>query len=240
MISDLSAEQFLLCLRCFISLYGAPKRIHSDNASQFKLAKKSIDKIWNEVQSDTDVHNYVAEQGIDWHFIPAHAPWMGGFYERLIALVKRSLKRTLGKSCLTHDQLVTVVSEITAILNTRPLVYLTDDINSGAALTPQCFLRMKLDQKTGTPDSPFTSDENDPDYVQNQSSEDTLLQTWKDCQIHLSHFWKTWTDDYLLSLRERHRNSNLRSGRIKAHNQITINDVVLIHDTLPRRYLETC
>jgi len=233
-ISDLSAEQFLLCLRRFISLYGAPKRIHSDNASQFKLAKKSIDKIWNEVQSDTDVHNYVAEQGIDWHFIPAHAPWMGGFYERLIALVKRSLKRTLGKSCLTHDQLVTVVSEITAILNTRPLVYLTDDINSGAALTPQCFLRMKLDQKTGTPDSPFTSDENDPDYVQNQSSEDTLLQTWKDCQIHLSHFWKTWTDDYLLSLRERHRNPNLRSGRIKTHNQIAINDVVLIHDTLPR------
>jgi len=78
MISDLSAEQFLLCLRCFISLYGAPKRIHSDNASQFKLAKKYIDKLWNEVQSDTDVHNYVAELGIQWHFIPARTRPMDG------------------------------------------------------------------------------------------------------------------------------------------------------------------
>ena len=45
------------------------------------------------------------------------APWWGGFFERLIGSVKLCLKKTLGKAYLTYDELVTVIMEIEAVLN---------------------------------------------------------------------------------------------------------------------------
>ncbi|XP_020914628.1 uncharacterized protein LOC110252203 [Exaiptasia diaphana] len=233
-IRDLSTEQFLLCLRRFISLYGTPTRIYSDNASQLKLADKCTAKIRNDVKSCDDVQNYIAEQSIHWHFITENAPWMGGFYERLVALVKKALKRTLERSCITYDQFNTTVAEISAILNTHPLVYMTDYLNSGTVLTPQCFLRLKEDVKTGIPDALPSYDSKDPDFVINQTSEETLLQTWVHCQEHLKYFWRIWTDEYVLSLREKHRSPNLPKKHKRVHPQINVNDAVLIHDSLPR------
>ena len=159
---------------------------------------------------------------------------MGGFYERLVALVKKVLKRTLGRSCITYDQLVTTVAEISAILNTRPLVYISDDISSGTVLTPQCFFRLKEDVKTGIPDALPSHEPKDPDFVLKHSSDEALLQTWTHCQEHLKYFRRIWTDDYLLSLREKHRNPNLPKKPRRVHPQIEVNDVVLIHDSLPR------
>ena len=67
---------------------------------------------------------------------------MGGFYERLIDLVKRSLRKAIGKLCLTDNQLLTVLKETEAIINSRPRVYVGDDINSGTPLTPAHFLSL--------------------------------------------------------------------------------------------------
>ena len=41
-----------------------------------------------------DVQSYVSRSGLKWIFIVAMAPWMGGFYERLVELVKRALRKT--------------------------------------------------------------------------------------------------------------------------------------------------
>ena len=66
---------------------------------------------------------------------------MGGFYERLVGLVKRLLPKSIGKLCLTNEQLLTVLKESEAIVNSRPLVYIGEDINSGTTLTPAHFYR---------------------------------------------------------------------------------------------------
>ena len=50
------------------------------------------------------------------------APWMGGFYERLVGTVKGALKKSIGKICLTEKKLETFLAEAEAI-NSRPLVY---------------------------------------------------------------------------------------------------------------------
>lgn len=60
------------------------------------------------------------------------------------------------------------------------------------------------------------------------------MQTLKESQVHLNHFWKTWSEDYLLSLRERHRTPKLKTGRVTSEETISTGDVVLLHETLPR------
>ena len=46
---------------------------------------------------------------IKWNFIVEMAPWMGGFYERLVGLVKKALRKTLGRKLLTLIQLQTLL-----------------------------------------------------------------------------------------------------------------------------------
>jgi hypothetical protein len=140
LVQDLSTTAFLNCLRRFISTRGTPKKIISDNAMQFQLASKTLNLVWSDIIVDNDVQSYCATHGIKWCFIVELAPWMGGFYERLIGLVKRSLRKTIGRRILTGDQLQTVIKESEAVVNSRPLVYVNDNINSSLVITPSSFL----------------------------------------------------------------------------------------------------
>ena len=63
---------------------------------------------------------------------------MGGFYERLVGLVKRSLRKSVGRNLLIDTQLETL-KEIEAVVYSRPLVYVGDDIDSSIVLTPGHF-----------------------------------------------------------------------------------------------------
>jgi hypothetical protein len=65
---------------------------------------------------------------------------MRGFYERLIALVNRSIKKAIGRQLLTLVQLQTLVKEKEAVLNSMPLVYVRDGINSTIPITSDYFL----------------------------------------------------------------------------------------------------
>ena len=90
-VRDMTAEQFLLCLRRFIATRGKPKQIISDNASQFKVVKSTVEKAWQLSTTSPATQSYLANEGIKGSFIIELAPWMGGFYERLIGVVKQSL-----------------------------------------------------------------------------------------------------------------------------------------------------
>ena len=106
----MSAEQLLLCLRRFIARRGQPTKIVCDNASQFKLAKSTLDEAWQKCLCDPDVLSYTADKSISWQFIIEMAPWMGGLYERLVGLVKRKIQKVFGKLSFTYDQLLTINS----------------------------------------------------------------------------------------------------------------------------------
>ena len=80
--------------------WGKPKQLISYNASQFKLASSVLEETWSATVGDSDVQSYVANEGIEWQFIVELAPWMGGFYERLIGVVKRCLRKTIGNCVL--------------------------------------------------------------------------------------------------------------------------------------------
>ena len=74
---------------------GHPCRIISDNAKQFKSARKVLSKAHQEAILSDKVQDYVTGHGIQWTLIVELAPWMGGFYERLVRITKRALRKTL-------------------------------------------------------------------------------------------------------------------------------------------------
>ena len=228
LIHDLSAEEFLQCLRRFIARRGKPVEIISDNAPQFKVAKTLLDRLWFQALSDVSVQSYISKEGINWKFIVQLAPWMGGFYERLVGLVKLALRKSLSRSCLTATQLYTILTEVEAVLNSRPLVYVGSDIESGLSLTPSHFLL--VNPKTGVP---VLDTESDPEYLQKITLKENLITKWRNLQTYLHHFWKTWSGEYLLSLRERYQ-SNLKKNRPSFKMTPHIGDVVLIKEDLPR------
>ena len=230
LVVDITAELFLMCLRRFIARRGKPSEITSDNSPHMKLTNKALNEMWKEnVLEDPEVQSYIANEGIKWKFITEYAPWMGGFYERLVQSVKKAIKRAVGKGSLTYTQLETLITEIEAVVNTRPLSYVGDEADMGHVLTPNHFL--SLNQNPGMKEIDISTC--DPEFQVRVNSVSQLLETWKRGQNLLNNFWVCWKNDYLYSLRERYQNQ-IRTGRIQSRDMIKLGDVVLLKD----KYLE--
>ena len=169
-----------------------PKKIHChtwktelDNASHFKVVKSTVEEAWRLSTTNLNTQSYLANEGLKWSFVNELAPWMGGFYDRLIGLVKQSLQKSIGKICLTMVQLETVVKEIKAVINSQPLVYVGADFSSGFTLIPRDFLN--LNPKTGVP-SLAEDQQQDPNFLSELSSSPKLLDMWHKGQKHLDMF----------------------------------------------------
>ena len=79
----------------------------------------------------------MANNGVKWKFIVERAAWRGGFWERLIQTVTCTLKKVIGRSCLSFEELNTVLVEVEGIVNARPLMYVYDDLDGiNFTLTP--------------------------------------------------------------------------------------------------------
>ena len=74
--------------------------------------------------------------GVQWKLIPKRAPWYGGFWECLIDLTKTALRKVLWKALVTLLVLQTLIVEIEAVLNYRPLTYVSSDISNLEPLIP--------------------------------------------------------------------------------------------------------
>ena len=66
LMQDMTTEQFLLGLRRFVAHHRSPRSIISGNASQFKLAADTIDKIWGQILTEPDVISYSVTERIRW------------------------------------------------------------------------------------------------------------------------------------------------------------------------------
>lgn len=129
----------------------------------------------------------------------AKAPWWGGFFSERLAKVKTCLKKTLGKSRLTFDELATVLVEVEAVLNSRPLTYLySDDIEE--PLTPPHLMIVR--QLLTLPVGPVQLD--NPDYGDHK----TVSKRSRYLANGIQHFWQRWKHEYLVDLREFHRSKS--------------------------------
>ncbi|KHN78366.1 hypothetical protein Tcan_00047, partial [Toxocara canis] len=135
---------------------------------------------------------------ITWRFITPFAPWQGGVYERLVGLTKTAFRKAVGRRLLNEEEFKTLVIECEAIVNSRPLTYVDSAI--GNILRPIDFLRPQAIIAVREPSS-----DSDKDAAYRADSRGRLLELWKTTVSSLDRFWKIWTHEYLVSLRERHR-----------------------------------
>ena len=118
----------------------------------------------------------------------------GGIFERMIKSAKRCLKKSIGKNCLTHDELLTLVTEVEAVLNSRPLTYVSSE-DTTEPLTPSHLL---VGYRILTLPDPTIPD--DSDYTP-----ENLTRRMSHLAKTLGRFWKRWKREYLLEFREFHR-----------------------------------
>jgi hypothetical protein len=94
LVSDLTTEAFMAALRRFVSRRGRPFSIHSDKRTNFVGAKNELHKVLHDVQLKDAVYSFTSSEGIDWKFIPPHAPHFGGLFDSRALL--RIFLRELG------------------------------------------------------------------------------------------------------------------------------------------------
>ena len=133
--------------------------------------------------------------------------------------MKRCLRKSIGKARLTLDELTTVVVQVEAILNSRPILYVSSE-DLEEPLTPSHLL-------TGyrllcLPDS---SSAHDTDEDFEMTSHDLVVRAQNLTRI-LDQFWNRWREEYLVQLRERFSSKN-NSGLPRTPIQ---GEVVLVHN----------
>ncbi|GFX98177.1 integrase catalytic domain-containing protein [Trichonephila clavipes] len=140
---------------------------------------------------DEALASYMASEGIDWKFLPPRAPNFGGLWEADVKSFKFYLKRVVGNIRLTYEEFLTVIIQIEGMLNSRPLVPLSSDLDDLNVLTPSHFLIGRSITSIVEPDL--------------TNLNENRLDNWQKITKIIQLIWKRWSVDYLNSLQQRNK-----------------------------------
>ena len=82
------------------------------------------------------ISQFSSTQGISWKFIPERTPNFGGLWESAVKSMKTHLRRIVSDVKLIFEEFTTILSQIEAVLNSRPLVPCPCDDEGIEPLTP--------------------------------------------------------------------------------------------------------
>ncbi|XP_029158581.1 uncharacterized protein LOC114930891 [Nylanderia fulva] len=211
-VSDYSSEAFIAALRRFVSRRGLCTDVYSDCGTTFVGADRTLRELFKASSSEGHhIARAANNQGIRWHFNPPAAPHFGGLWEAAVKSTKFHLRRVIGETTLTYEELSTLLTQIEACLNSRPLQALSDDPDDTSALTPGHFLigapllAVPEPSSTGQPAS--------------------TLSRWRHLQLMRDHFWQRWSAEYVHGL-------NPRTKWVKSEAAPHVGDLCLIRSEL--------
>ena len=213
-VSNCTSLAFLAALDRFISRRGLPSIIFSDNGTTFQGANSELKRVVRAALRDPSVTEKYVPEGLTWRFIPPSAPHFGGIWEAGVKSAKSHLKKVLGQSTPSFEELITILCLIEACLNSRPLVPLSDSLDSLEVLTPGHFLI-----GTSLKASPIAC---------NVDLAGNLRSRWRQLVAVLNAFWSQWSADYLHTLQRRDKWRRPKSS-------LQVGDLVLLKmpDTAP-------
>ncbi|XP_062557684.1 uncharacterized protein LOC134222535 [Armigeres subalbatus] len=168
---------------------------------------------WDQPIPSTDheeaVDKYCSNEGMQWRFIPPRSPHFGGLWEAAVRSSKHHLLKVLGENPESPEDLITLLTQIEACLNSRPLTAMSDDPNDMEPLTPAHFLIGSSLQ--AIPDLNY---ENVPA---------NRLRNMQRMQQKVQLFWRRWRREYLHTLQA-------RTKRWKPPIHVKIGQLVVIQD----------
>ncbi|KAK4468963.1 hypothetical protein MN116_000099 [Schistosoma mekongi] len=201
---DLSTDSFIMVLIRFIGRRGKPMEIYSDNGSNFVGAVSELRQFIR--QWDTyKISAQLASKQIQWHFSPPSSSHRGGVWERMIRTIRRLLLVISNEQVLQEETLTTYMVEVERILNNRPLVPVTSDVNDRLCLTPNNLLLLR-----------------DCEGIAVESSvQDKYSRRWRQVNYLADVFWRRWRKEYLPTLQ-------CRQKWLMKHRNLKEGDVVII------------
>lgn len=131
-IEEMTSSSFVNAMRRFVAMRGAVSEFRSDRGTNFVGAASELHMNIVNVE-DSRMKTFLEDKRIVWKFNPPHASHFGGSWERMIGIARRILDAMLtdtkhGK--LTHEVLTTFMAEVMAIMNSRPLVPVSSDVEA--------------------------------------------------------------------------------------------------------------
>lgn len=209
-VTSLTTAAFLAALRRFTARRGKPQNIYSDNGTTFQGANKELQNFCEWLQiSQNQISKLIDNQGIHWHYIPPYSPNLGRIWEADVKSTKHHLKRILGNSTVTFEELYTILTQVEAILNSRPITILSSNPNDIQALTPAHLLIGRSYVSIADTD------------VRDVSTK--RLTRYQHLQQLSQQFWAHWSTEYITQLQG-------RSKWKKQSTNIQINTIVLVKD----------
>lgn len=216
LVSDLTTPTFLAAFRRMCARRGTPKHVFTDNGTNFVGAARLLQEEFKHRNTlfSSELHNELQQLHIEWHFNAPLWPTAGGLWEAAVKSMKYHMKRVIGEQKLTYEQFITLLTQIEACMNSRPLCPLLEDTDDLDCLTPGHFL-------IGGPLLSL------PHEVQEDFNSADLRNRWKLVELMNLHFWKRWSQEYIHQMQVRSKwhqpRKNLEEG-----------DVVLLkEDNLP-------
>ncbi|KAJ8913967.1 hypothetical protein NQ315_008958 [Exocentrus adspersus] len=134
LVLSLSTHRFMQAFRRFVARRTRPRMMYSDNGTNFVGAKDALS------QKPRDAAYCMAIQTPKRTVVGRILGTNDQYYGT----------KVLGLACLNYDDLMTVICDCEAVINSRPITYESDDPKELIAITPAMFL---VDQPgSGLPD----------------------------------------------------------------------------------------
>lgn len=192
-VTDLSTDSFIAALKRFFARRGLCSNLYCDNATNFVGAARKLSTTMNTVFNESGkraVDHECTQRGVQFHFIPPRSPHFGGLWESAVKVAKQLLIRHTNAASLTFEELNTVVTQIEAVMNSRPLCPLSSDPNDLEALTPGHFLIGRALVSL-------------PEVTKEDELNISHFNRWKRISAVYAMFWKRWSKEYLTLMQVR-------------------------------------
>ncbi|XP_018371800.1 PREDICTED: uncharacterized protein LOC108766794 [Trachymyrmex cornetzi] len=202
-VTDYTTEAFISAYKRFSARRGICATLHSDCGTNLVGADRELRRRFDSASKElTELASLLANHGTQWLFNPPAVPHFGGKWEAAVKSTKFHLRRVVGDTILTYEELSTLMAEIEAVLNSRPLCPMSEDINDYTALTPSHFI---------LGDTPLIVPE--PSLFDKPSSR---LTRWQLIRQRVEQFWKRWTSEcihcYQAISKWHHPSTQLKEG----------------------------
>ena len=141
LVTGYSSQAFIDAFIRFTSVRRFCSALYSDRGTNFIEANNELKQLYLESSEYLkELVGFLSNKGTDWHLSPPGTPHFGGNREAAVKSTKHHIKRVVNTQHLIFEEFYTLLKQVEACLNSRPLLPITDDPSDHVYLTPSILL----------------------------------------------------------------------------------------------------